>query len=395
MKVLYVGQILPERIYNKYYLECRQVIDSAPNVFYNALLKGLHENGAEVTCRTYLPSAVYEEATAGLTDGIQWKKARYTPNLYLRIIKNFFISGYDVLRWKKGKQTECVAVFNVLRISQSIGALLMCKLLGVKTLTIVTDVPGYRIQSVKQSAVSKLADWIGQKIIAAFDHYVFLSEAMKEVVPLGDKPYVVVEGIYDEETEVAAVQEKSVEAEDDFIVMYAGSLHYKYGVMNLVRAVQQLGDMSIKLHIYGTGEAADEIGALSEKYTNIQYKGSVCHNEILRLERTASLLVNPRPVDDEYVKFSFPSKNMEYMASGTPVLLTNIPSLPKEYRDYVTIVPDNRVQVIAEKIAQIKQAEKETGEYTARAQKARNFILQNKNKKKQSKKIMELIGNGV
>lgn len=388
MKVLFVGQIIPNNIYNRNHQLCQKVIGSAANVFYNALLRGISENGVEVSCRMTLPEGLSKDDNDTVKDGMIWKQSKYVSHILLRIIKNFFVTGYDVLRWSRTSGKDDLVIFNVLRISQSIGGLMMCKILGLKTLTVVTDVPGYRIQTAKRSVIAKAADLIGQKIIAAFDYYVFLSEAMKDVVPIGEKPYTVIEGIYDEQQtgdlfDGDAVQDKR------FVVLYAGSLHYKYGIMNLVHAVQSLGDNDIELHVYGNGEAAEEIVKLSEEFPNIQYKGNVSHDEILRLERKASLLVNPRPVDDEYVKYSFPSKNMEYMASGTPVLLTDIPSLPEEYREYVTTIPDNRIQSIAKKIDMIKRTQ--DNKYLEKAFAAREFIIHNKNKRLQAKKLLELI----
>ena len=56
--------------------------------------------------------------------------------------------------------------------------------------------------------------------------------------------------------------------------------------------------------------------------------GCVTNDEIVRLQCEATLLVNPRPSDKEFCKYSFPSKTIEYMASGTPVLMTKLPGVP-------------------------------------------------------------------
>ena len=39
------------------------------------------------------------------------------------------------------------------------------------------------------------------------------------------------------------------------------------------------------------------------------------HPKIVKEEKKSTLLVNPRFTNEEYTKYSFPSKNMEYMAS--------------------------------------------------------------------------------
>lgn len=68
---------------------------------------------------------------------------------------------------------------------------------------------------------------------------------------------------------------------------------------------------------------------MATKDRRIQYLGSIPHDEILQLQRTASLLVNPRTPEGIYTKYSFPSKTMEYLASGTPTLYMNCQEFPR------------------------------------------------------------------
>ena len=79
---------------------------------------------------------------------------------------------------------------------------------------------------------------------------------------------------------------------------------------------------------------------------------------------------------------------MEYMASGTPVLLTDIPSLPEEYKEYVYIAKDNKAETLSEEICKIKEAREES---TKKAYLARNFILEKKNEKIQALRLIEFL----
>ena len=77
---------------------------------------------------------------------------------------------------------------------------------------------------------------------------------------------------------------------------------------------------------------------LAQQYPAVKYKGVAPNAVIVEEELKATLLVNPRPTGEEYTKYSFPSKNMEYMASGTPVLTTCLPGMPAEYNEYVYLL---------------------------------------------------------
>ena len=103
----------------------------------------------------------------------------------------------------------------------------------------------------------------------------------------------------------------------------------------------------------------------------------------------ATLLVNPRPTHEEFVRYSFPSKTMEYMSTGTPLLTTCLPGMPEEYRPYVYLIREETPQGIAralkETLSQSDQALFDKG------MAARNFILKEKNNVIQAGKILSML----
>ena len=119
------------------------------------------------------------------------------------------------------------------------------------------------------------------------------------------------------------------------------------------------------------------------------YHGTVLSSKIIEIQKYASLLVNPRPIVDEYTKYSFPSKNMEYMVSGTPVLTTDLPGMPQEYKEYVFIIEDYSIEGIKDKLCEIASIDKK--ELMKAGQRAREFVLIKKNNIVQARKIVEMI----
>ena len=107
------------------------------------------------------------------------------------------------------------------------------------------------------------------------------------------------------------------------------------------------------------------------------------------LQMAATLLVNPRPTGEEYVKYSFPSKTMEYMSTGTPVLTTVLPGMPKEYHPYVYLLEEETADAIAEKLGQIFAQPAEA--LFEKGMAAREFILKEKNNVKQAGKILAML----
>lgn len=95
--------------------------------------------------------------------------------------------------------------------------------------------------------------------------------------------------------------------------------------------------------IYGTGNYIDEIIKMSKENMKIIYGGVVNNKIIIQEELDSILLINPRPLQNcsancDFTRYSFPSKNIEYMSSGTPLLATKLPGMPKKYYSYIYIL---------------------------------------------------------
>ena len=92
-------------------------------------------------------------------------------------------------------------------------------------------------------------------------------------------------------------------------------------------------------------------------------------------------------------KYSFPSKDIEYLVSGTPTLIYQLPGIPTEYYDYCYSLGPNELSVadLGKKINEILSLPDSINE--ALGQSARNFIIEKKNYKVQAEKITKLISN--
>ena len=147
------------------------------------------------------------------------------------------------------------------------------------------------------------------------------------------------------------------------------------------------------MHIYGNGDFKNELLKLCKKNKNIKYFGLKPNNYIVEEQQKATLLVNPRPSNEEFTKYSFPSKNMEYMVSGTPALLTKLPGMPKEYLKYVYVLENESVDGMAEKLIEILNLSQE--ELKEKGKLAKEYVVNKKDNKNQAKRIIKWLANGV
>ena len=172
-------------------------------------------------------------------------------------------------------------------------------------------------------------------------------------------------------------------------IVYAGSLQIKYGIQTLCAAFLSCAKEDEILHVYGDGEYAPALKELAAQNDNIVYHGNVPNTEVVEAELKATLLVNPRPSTEEFTRYSFPSKTMEYMVSGTPVLMTRLPGMPCEYAKYVYLFEKEDTEGIARKLREV--LDKPLNELETFGQKARTFVLEKKNNVYQTNKIIDFV----
>lgn len=254
------------------------------------------------------------------------------------------------------------------------------------TCVIVPDLPEY--MSSHSSLIKRLAKRLDRSIInfclKRLDCYVLLSPYMREKLPIQGKKWALIEGIYDSSHE----REAHIKHEEK-IILYTGNLSRRYGIIDLLDAFEQIKKDNYRLWICGDGDGKTDVIQRSESDKRIVYYGVLSHDKVLSLQRQATVLVNPRKSTGEYTKYSFPSKTMEYLASGTPTIMCHLPAIPKEYDDYLFYIENENVEGIKERIEEV--CEMSDDELDAFGIKAANFISSKKNSIYQTKKIMDLI----
>lgn len=52
--------------------------------------------------------------------------------------------------------------------------------------------------------------------------------------------------------------------------------------------------------------------------------------------------MNPRPNNESYTKYSFPSKDIEYLLSGKPTVAFLLDGMPECYRDFLYVIDQNK-----------------------------------------------------
>jgi glycosyltransferase involved in cell wall biosynthesis len=151
------------------------------------------------------------------------------------------------------------------------------------------------------------------------------------------------------------------------------------------------GVKDYQLIICGDGDDRPYVEKISSECERIKYMGQLNRESVLELQRNASLLVNPRDNDSDYTKYSFPSKVIEYMSSGVPVLMYRLDGIPEEYYNFCYAVPAGS-RGLERKLLEISKLD--SAEMVAKGVSAKSFIERKKMPDMQVAKLIFAIVGG-
>lgn len=394
MRLLYFGTICNKENYMAMRENFRVKPSMAPFVFETALLQGMAQTGAQVDAISFPVIPAFPKSKhlfwgnreQTLESGYKTTWIRAVNLSGLKQLCQRWSSAKLLKRWLKANAGEEKAVLLYSAYAPVAKSIVKnCKKYSAKCYCIIPDLPRDMYAVAKINPVKKFLSRFyvrsAQKVQGQFDGYIYLTEAMKEVIN-PDAPYTVVEGIAN------VAEARTLTPEDKApgkVVMYAGALSEKLGLGNLVEAFLQADVPESQLWLFGDGDFRPKAEAYAKQDSRIQYFGSVDRQTVLQREKQATLLVNVRDGSDSFTRYSFPSKVIEYMLSGTPMFMTKLPGIPEEYYGYTYAVDDNRVQTLKEGLRQVLNRTPE--ELMAFGSKAQDFIREHKNARAQAQKI--------
>lgn len=252
-----------------------------------------------------------------------------------------------------------------------------------KIITICSEVPRYRIIDGNRM-IGKIKYAIQSLMNSKVDGYIFLSKHMNNICNPHGKPWITVEGLPD----IAENGGQCERAVHKNYILYAGGLEPEYGVNNLIDAFMSVpGDY--RLVICGKGSSETYIMKKMCMDKRIEYRGMLENRIVQNLERNALLLINPRIPDEKLTRYSFPSKTIEYMLSGTPMLTARLEGIPDEYFEHCYLCDPSSAESLAHDINSVLQISEE--QRLSMAKKAREFVLMKKSALPQVKRILKFL----
>ncbi len=337
MRVTLLGFTVPDETFRKILTE-DPVMPTQTQRFAWALVDALGLNGAEVDLISVAPVSNYPASPRLVVRGRRFEE-RGVPGLLLPFINALVLKHLTrfaaCLLWGtrriRRNRSEWLLVHGVHSPFLWFAIFARART-GVQIAAVLSDPPGVVRRSDGRAArlLKRLDIEVTKLALARFDGVIVLSQPLADDFAPG-VPHLVMEGL------VALASHdlrEGVERAGSPTIVYAGGLVEEYGVLSLVRAIME-SDLDVRLELYGAGDAVQEIVEMSVQDRRIAPPVLVEPNELPEHYRRARALVQPRQPDQDFVRYSFPSKLIEYMSTGVPVVSTRLPSIPAEYDDHI------------------------------------------------------------
>ena len=378
----------------------RELFDSAiekphpaPQKYHSLMVEGLAKNGCSVTCLVALPVTVRSHPQKKwwprkeeVVDGVKYVYMPFYNHPIPKFLGFKIYAFFYTLGWIMRTTGEKAMICDVLN-AHAFAAMRACLLTRTMAAGIITDIPGMMVSQRKSSWIRRWSIKKDNDNIKRLTHFIPLTEAMNNLYNVDrKKPYVVVEGLVDSRMKNMP---PTPYQDGKRHITYTGTLEAQYGVRTMIEAFMKLGQADVVLDIYGKGPMAGEMDNYMKKDSRICYHGVVTIEEAVLAQRSSFLLLNPRPTTEEFTKYSFPSKNMEYMATGVPLLTAVLPGMPKEYHKHVFLFKDETAEGIFHMMDEILNMPIE--EVMARGRSGKKFVMENKNNVRQAERVVEML----
>jgi glycosyltransferase involved in cell wall biosynthesis len=391
MNVIFIGSLYPREREDEIKLNSKHGVDNASNNFQWALIEGLDN---------FCPDLKIVTLPAIRTYPLKYKKWDFKKSVFchkhgtmdyclgfINIVLVKHLSKYFTLRKKiieitDSEEETIIIIYGVhspyLKVINDIKRLRP----KLKTCLIVPDLPQYMSES--RNPIYRFLKSIDSIIINEYlkkiDSFVLLSDFMQDILKVGKRPWIRIEGIFKLDQNV-----NNVEKEIFKTILYTGNIDKRYGIKNLLKAFGLIKESNYRLWIRGNGNTKQVVINASKLDSRIKYFDEMPRNELINLQKKATVLINPIPTNQKFTKYFFPSKTMDYMASGTPTITTKLKSIPDEYFNYLYIAEKEDAEGLKDAIHKIcRKDQSELNEFGIKASK---FIIENKNPISQVKKI--------
>ncbi|HTQ10770.1 MAG TPA: glycosyltransferase [Fimbriimonadaceae bacterium] len=357
---------------------------TAGNLFQLSFLTALAKSGLpKPTLYSYFPVAsfphvrrlLFGSETARLGNGLSVRSIPHFNFGPLKILALGFFSFWlaCLWGWRNRRSTHRVVLCYNLTAPPALPISVACKLLRMELVPFIGDiyVPG---EVVRDTLLRRIEFRTQTRLIPKADGLLVANRAIVHDFAPGRESLLVEGGVMEEF--IRRFEKRPRKVDGAFHVVFAGQLSVLNGVTMLLEAARLLDMPELRISILGGGEYASEVRKAVAQDPRLSYLGLVDHGRVLETYEQADLLVNLRRTDYRTHRYVFPSKVVECLATGRPLLTTRTGHVTEEFGDFVFTLEEESAEALAEAISRIAAMDPSSREKVGA--RARQYVRDNK-----------------
>ena len=397
MNYLWIGMYLPDVLLADYQqmgfrsLSCLTA--------QRQLLDGLRANGVAPDTLSGIKPALWPRCRRFWIRGRRWREADGSSHTAVGLLNRPLLDRLsrmlclwlEARRWARRHREEetTVLVYEMHSPYLYAAAAIRRRMPQARVVLLVPDLPAH--MDLHMSRFKRLLKRVDGRLIRLLccrvDRYVLYAAPMASSLGLSPERCIVIEGCLD----TSAVLEPPLAEPAAFTMLYCGALEERYGIMSLLDAFDALPGKGWALWFTGAGHAETLIRKRAAADKRIRLFGYLPdRRKVLELQQKATLLLNLRSPQEAASAVCFPSKLLEYMASGRPVLSVHMAGVPDAYRPYLIEAADASSAALKEAIR--RAAAMPEAERRRLGMAARDFVLKEKNSREQAARLLTFCG---
>jgi glycosyltransferase involved in cell wall biosynthesis len=339
-RIHFIGSISPfEEVSNS-------SVSIAGNRCQIGILDGLKKDNEIVQVLSYRPNRVFPYTNKIYVPSLQavYKGMNFIflPYLNLPFFRATLVNlGVIFFLFKKVKKHDSLLFYNMY-LPFPIGVFILRKLFDIKIYILACDIhiPGQTVPNTMRWRYEYLKHkFFLQKV----DGVIAVSEKILLDFKCTKKTMVMEGGI---PNDLLLLDKLNLNNGEIFKIFYAGALDKLNGVDLLIDAFSKNPNPNIRLIIAGKGELREFVEESAKKNSKIKFLGLIGHDEIKKIYEEISLLLCIRVTKEINTGYFFPSKLIEYISTGIPVLCTDIKSSNFDLNDFCFVIKDETVEAI-------------------------------------------------
>ncbi len=314
MRILYLTTALDQQNFNALCAASAKKPNPAGQNFHRKMIEALRLS-EEIEVLSLVPSSFHPVEVDGFLyaekDAIPCFRAKRIAEKTLDIQKTF---PFEVI------------LYDSLQVALAKASLVLSKKLHLPRVAICTDNPTL-ISGVPASYPKRVLS-----LSQDADGYFALTGDLNKLFNPSQKPSLIQMGVVEEIPSSLSLWDKPY-------LYFGGALYKRYGTDALLDAFQK-ANPDYDLLISGHGPEEATIREAAKKNSRIRFLGQVSTEKHYGYLNNASLLINPRPYDEQLERYSVPSKLLEYLCSGAPIVSTKNNTVFAQYGESINEAED-------------------------------------------------------